>query len=71
MAAIQVLSNRTAWGLLCKPRSKQGKWWWPVSTALLYNTREEALEQCNDWNIRDAGYVYKPVEVSLEAQWSE
>lgn len=68
---IFVLKKRVKWGLLCKPRHPKGKWRWVLSAKYIVDTREEAFEQANAFNIVSEGYVYKPVRVEATAEYEE
>ena len=63
--------KREKWGLLCKPRNKEGRWRWVLAASYIFDTRVEAYEKANEWNIKSQGYVYKPVLVSVEAVYEE
>ena len=66
-----VLTKREMWGLLCKPRTDEGRWHWVMDARYIFNTREEAFEQATEWNISDSGYVYKPVRVEATAEYEK
>ena len=64
--------DRVIWGILCKPRTNQGKWWLSIRVEdHLFNARVDALSQCNEWNIMDGGYIYKPIALRLVGAWEE
>ena len=68
---MKILKKRVKWGLLCKLRNPKGKWRWVLYASYIFDTREQAFEQANEFSLADTAYVYKPVRLAVEAEYEE
>ncbi len=57
------------WGLLCKPNTDEGKWHPVMNPRFVFDTKEKALQQANEWMINGKGYLYRPIEFVMNVVW--